>query len=125
MKQFAWTRLYRCGASVVGVDPPAACPVHGEGKCPDKPGVHRMSHLDVEKADGPHIWIQWKGTDVCADIHCACGAFLHWDGDFMYFVKCPSCQRVWEVGTHVKLYEVWPDEARGTLVEPRNDLGEV
>jgi len=21
----------------------------------------------------PHGWVQWKGTDVCMDVHCACG----------------------------------------------------
>lgn len=77
-----------------------------------------MTHLDVEKIKGPHIWVQWKGTDACADVHCACGAHLHVDADFMYYIKCPHCQRVWEVGTHVPLYEVWPDEERICLVEP-------
>jgi hypothetical protein len=79
-----------------------------------------MSHLDVDRIDGPHVWIQWKGTDVCADIYCACGHHMHFDGDFMYFVKCAECSRVWEVGTHVRLYEVWPNEERVTMVEPDN-----
>ena len=80
-----------------------------------------MSHLDIDAIHGPHVWIQWKGTDVCADIHCACGEHLHHHGTFMYFVKCPSCQRVWEVGTHVHLYEVWADEHRPLLAEPERD----
>jgi hypothetical protein len=66
------------------------------------------SHLDVESplfAGKPHAWIQWKGTDVCADIHCSCGYSSHFDGDFMYFIVCPGCLKVWEVGTHVTLYE--------------------
>jgi hypothetical protein len=58
----------------------------------------------------PHIWIQWKGTNACCDIHCVCGAFLHFHGDFFYFFRCPECKRYWEVGTHVALYEV--DAAR-------------
>jgi hypothetical protein len=67
-----------------------------------------QSHLDVESPQftgKPHAWIQWKGTDVCADIHCSCGTHSHFDGDFMYFVRCPQCQKVWEVGTHVTLHE--------------------
>jgi phage FluMu protein Com len=64
----------------------------------------------------PHIWIQWKGTDVCCDIYCECGAHLHHDGDFMYFVKCPRCQTVWEVGSHVALYRVTDDRADDRLL---------
>jgi hypothetical protein len=70
---------------------------------------HEVSHLHVESPQfegRPHVWIQWKGTDVCCDIHCRCGAHLHFDGDFMYFLRCPHCRTVWEVGTHVSLYEV-------------------
>ena len=66
------------------------------------------SHLDIENPlfrGKPHAWIQWKGTNVCADIHCSCGYHSHIDVDFMYFVRCPSCKKVWEVGTHIALYE--------------------
>ena len=31
-------------------------------------------------------FIQWKGTDVCMDFHCKCGAHLHIDGMFVYKV---------------------------------------
>lgn len=70
-----------------------------------------MSHLDIEtplfpRGEKPHIWIQWKGTNVCCDIHCKCGAHLHFDGDFLYFFQCPHCKRFWEVGTHMPIYEV-------------------
>lgn len=66
------------------------------------------SHLDAESPlfEGkPHAWIQWKGTDVCCDIHCSCGYHSHFDGDFMYFIRCPKCQTVWEVGSHVTLHK--------------------
>jgi hypothetical protein len=29
----------------------------------------------------------------------------HFDGYFMYFVRCPYCHKVWELGTHIALYE--------------------
>lgn len=45
----------------------------------------------------PSAFIQWKGTDVCMDFHCECGAFCHFDGDFAYSVKCPHCQTVWQM----------------------------
>jgi hypothetical protein len=43
----------------------------------------------------PHAWIQWKGTDVCMDVHCKCGEHFHIDGFFAYSVKCPSCGHIW------------------------------
>ena len=70
--------------------------------------MSEKSHLGIESPqfdETPHVWIQWKGTDVCADIHCSCGELSHFDGDFMYFIRCPYCQKVWEVGTHIRLYE--------------------
>ena len=86
-----------------------------------------MDHLDIESPlfrGKPHLWIQWKGTDVCCDIHCACGAHLHHDGDFMYFVKCPHCQQIWECGTHVTLYpiaEVPENSCPAVELEPDDD----
>jgi hypothetical protein len=74
---------------------------------------HPPSHLDVESpvfVGKPHAWIQWKGTDVCADLHCECGWSGHFDGDFMYFFRCPACEQVWEVGTHVALYKAQPHQ---------------
>lgn len=63
--------------------------------------------IDRKPFEGkPHIWIQWKGTDVCCDIHCKCGAHLHGDGDFMYAIKCLECGQLYECGSHVALYPV-------------------
>jgi hypothetical protein len=62
---------------------------------------------DGERVKGePHVWVQWKGTNVCCDIHCKCGAHLHFDGWFFYVFQCPHCKRFWEVGTHMPVYEV-------------------
>lgn len=62
----------------------------------------------------PSAFIQWRGTDVCMDFHCGCGAFCHFDGDFAYTVKCPHCETVWEMPSTVyprkadeKTYEYW------------------
>ena len=54
----------------------------------------------------PYGWIQWKGTDVCIDIHCVCGKLLHFDGLFMYYVKCSYCSRVYECDGHIKLHKL-------------------
>lgn len=45
----------------------------------------------------PSAYVQWKGTDVCMDFHCECGAFCHFDGDFAYVVQCPHCLQKWEM----------------------------
>jgi len=63
--------------------------------------------------DDPHGWIQWKGTDVCLDIHCSCGAHSHIDGDFMYFVQCPACKKIYEVNGNVQLIERDPKDLDG------------
>ena len=55
--------------------------------------------------DTPHGWIQWKGTDACVDIHCYCGESSHYDGDFMYQIKCPHCGKLWDTGGHFILKE--------------------
>jgi len=69
-------------------------------------------HLEIEMPlfkDKPHGWIQWKGTDACIDLHCACGAHCHFDGDFLYHWECPHCGRMWEMGSHIPMYEVEPE----------------
>src|SRR5665213_2819957 len=63
--------------------------------------------LDGERfKDQPHGWIQWKGTDVCIDIHCGCGEALHADTDFLYSFICPHCGRHYQMGSHVAIYEL-------------------
>lgn len=53
-----------------------------------------FSHDDQDK---PHAFVQWKGTDVCMDFQCECGANCHFDGFFAYMVKCQHCGTVWEM----------------------------
>ncbi len=50
--------------------------------------------------------IQWKGTDVCMDIHCKCGYMAHLDADFAYYVICPECKRVYELCPVVEMIEI-------------------
>lgn len=63
----------------------------------------------------PHGWIQWKGTDVCIDLHCKCGHHGHHDGDFFYTYECPKCDRKYSVGCNIKLIEL--DEEQVSYVE--------
>lgn len=48
--------------------------------------------------------IQWKGTDVCIDIHCPCGAHSHIDAEFLYFFRCAKCYTAYAVGSTVRLF---------------------
>jgi len=50
----------------------------------------------------PYAFVQWKGTDVCMDFHCECGAHCHFDGYFAYAVKCPHCGTIWEMPCIIK-----------------------
>lgn len=54
----------------------------------------------------PSGWIQWKGTNVCIDIYCSCGESSHFDGDFMYYVRCPYCSQVYEVNGYIELIAI-------------------
>ena len=60
---------------------------------------------DTRKGE-PHGWVQWKGTDVCMDIHCKCGCVSHIDAEFAYFVECPECGTVFYCNGHIEFIEV-------------------
>lgn len=56
-----------------------------------------MSGFTNDNPAKPYTFLQWKGTDVCMDFNCKCGANCHFDGHFAYSVKCPHCKTVWEM----------------------------
>ena len=60
---------------------------------------------DFTPIEGAHAFIQWKGTDICLDFHCECGADGHFDGDFAYALRCAECGRVWSLPHSVALVE--------------------
>ena len=65
---------------------------------------------DFQPGEGPHGWIQWKGTQVCIDLHCTCGIMGHIDGEFVYYARCAACGRVYALGQNVRLIELTPKE---------------
>ncbi len=68
----------------------------------------------------PHGWVQWKGTDVCMDIHCKCGHYSHIDAYFAYHVKCPSCGTVYMCNGHIELIEI-EQEPENCVITPELD----
>jgi hypothetical protein len=62
-----------------------------------------MDDRTVRPVDGTdaQMFIQWKGTTVCLDFDCPCGTHGHLDSDFAYFIGCPKCGAVYEMGTQV------------------------
>lgn len=61
--------------------------------------------------------IQWKGTNVCIDLYCTCGAHSHVDADFFYHFRCHACGACYAVGSVVKLIPLTSEQA--TYVETR------
>ena len=53
--------------------------------------------------DGPSAWLQWKGTNACADLHCACGAQGHIDGYFLYYWRCTACGALYALSPNVRM----------------------
>jgi len=71
------------------------------------------------KHHGPFGWIQWKGTDVCMDVYCKCGAHLHFDTDFLYAIECGNCGTFYRVDPHVQLIEF--DGKNGLVCHKQTD----
>lgn len=65
----------------------------------------------VDKIRHPCARIQWKGTDVCMDVICKCGAMYHIDGEFCHFVKCPRCGKTFACAPEIALVEVQNSDA--------------
>ena len=62
------------------------------------------------KEGEPHGWIQWKGTDVCMDVHCDCGHHGHIDADFAYCYECTNCGQRFQLNGHIKLHKLTKEE---------------
>jgi hypothetical protein len=68
--------------------------------------IEEAWEIQDRKENEAHGWIQWKGTDVCMDFHCECGFHGHIDADFVYFIKCSKCNRVYMCNGHIELIEL-------------------
>lgn len=63
-----------------------------------------------EALNVPFGWVQWKGTEVCMDLHCKCGALCHVDASFAYFVRCGNCGQEYEMAGYVEARPLSPEE---------------
>lgn len=72
----------------------------------------QVQQPDSDKFKGtPHGGIQWKGTDVCIDLHCVCGSHGHLDAEFLYHYECAKCHRKYALGMNVPLIELTEEQA--------------
>ncbi len=55
------------------------------------------------------LYVQWKGTDICADLHCDCGHHTHVCGDFMYTAMCEKCEQHYRLDEHITITKVDKD----------------
>ena len=77
---------------------------------------------DYDDRGAPNLFIQWKGTDLCADFRCSCGNGAHICGEsFVYAIKCSHCGKVWMTPHTVQLVEV-PPGYTGCVTEPVDGL---
>lgn len=69
-------------------------------------------------AQEAEVFVQWKGTNVCCDVRCECGAHIHHDGDFAYRLRCPRCSSVYEMPSVMPLKKIgvvkgWDEHPEG------------
>lgn len=64
------------------------------------------------------LWVQWKGSIVCAEFRCSCGNDPHLDIEdqgFLYHIQCMDCGSVYMVNANVELVKLTDEEAAGIL----------
>ena len=71
-------------------------------------------------------FIQWKGTELCIDFDCVCGAHNHYDGEFAYYIECWHCHRRFEMPSDISslLVETPPDSEQMVLRDIEYDESE-
>lgn len=87
----------------------------------DWPGEMFVREKTVGEPGGSTAGLQWKGTDACLDIWCKCGARAHLDDEFVYFYKCAVCERVYAMGSTVRMYELTPEAAAKYAERAKSD----
>lgn len=79
-------------------------------------------HYDGADPPPPSLRAQWKGTDICADFLCECGARAHVDDGFVYAIECGVCHRRYLLDHRIALIpfgEVGDPEADDEPIAPK------
>lgn len=76
-----------------------------------------MSEWAIKDTPRPTSFIQWKGTNLCADFYCLCGEQFYVDASFAYAVQCPHCEKRYELSTRIEMREL-PTEEEWDGCEP-------
>jgi hypothetical protein len=76
------------------------------------------SQIEEKYTGKPHGWVQWKGTNVCIEIHCKCGYHSHYDGYFAHHIQCPSCGTIYYLNPHIEMIEADYDTSGLPLQKP-------
>lgn len=88
--------------------------------------INEMLAHEEKQIANTDICIQWKGTTVCGDFHCECGAYAHiCDAMHMYQIKCAACGVVWHVPDRIVLVRTSNVEADAGTVIARPEPEEV
>jgi hypothetical protein len=62
---------------------------------------------DFGQMANPSLFIQWKGTTLCADFRCECGEQQHICGEmFVYEITCEKCGAKYKTPHTVALVRV-------------------
>lgn len=72
------------------------------------------------------VFIQYKGTSTCLDLHCpSCEAGGHYcvDMPFSGKLRCHGCKTVWVMSSSIELREATPDDFTEYAVDPQVELG--
>lgn len=85
----------------------------GWGEVTENPEFQPWRSFKPEKSSAPHAWVQFKGTNLCADFACPCGGG-HIDAEFAYFVRC-ACGKVYELAGFLEAREISPEEAENEV----------
>lgn len=76
---------------------------------------------ELKRESKENVFIQYKGTDLCADIWCDCGKHLHVDDYFAYAVQCPYCKAVYELPSFVNAVKVESTQFTIKVLEKEED----
>lgn len=78
----------------------------------------KITRASPVRRDAPRAWIQWKGTDLCADIVCTCGELTHLDGFFAYSVRCGECGCLYGLDPNITLVPLEERDVNTSGCEP-------